>query len=34
MIGRSLAIGPGGEVLAQAPYGVDADVVELVEVPL
>lgn len=31
-IGCSMAIGPGGEVLAQAPYGEDADVLEVLEI--
>jgi predicted amidohydrolase len=31
-IGCSLAVGPGGEILAQAPYGVDADALVEVEV--
>lgn len=31
-IGRSLAVGPGGEVLARAPYGVDAESLTVVEI--
>lgn len=29
-----MAIGPGGKVLAQAPFGKDADVLEIAEVEL
>ena len=32
MIGCSLAVGPDGHVLAQAPYGVDAECITMVEV--
>jgi predicted amidohydrolase len=32
VIGCSLAVGPGGEVLARAPYGVDAEALTVVEV--
>ena len=31
-IGKSLAVGPGGEILATAPYGVDAEALVVVEV--
>ena len=31
-IGCSLTVGPGAEVIAQAPYGVDAETLEIVEV--
>ena len=31
-IGKSLAVGPGGEVLARGPYGVDAEALVVVEV--
>jgi predicted amidohydrolase len=31
-IGRSLAVGPGGEVLAHAPFGVDAETLTVIEV--
>jgi predicted amidohydrolase len=31
-IGKSLAVGPGGEILAHAPYGVDAETLVVVEV--
>jgi predicted amidohydrolase len=31
-IGKSLAVGPGGEVLATGPYGVDAEALVVVEV--
>lgn len=31
-IGGSLAVGPGGKILAQCPHGEDAEVVEVVEV--
>ena len=33
-IGKSLAVGPGGEVLAWGPYGVDAEALVTVDVPL
>jgi len=33
-IGRSLAMGPGGKVLAHGPYGVDAETLMTVDVPL
>ncbi len=33
-IGCSLAMGPGGEVLARGPYGVDAEALLAVDVPL
>ena len=31
-IGCSLTVGPGAQVIAQAPYGVDAETLEIVEV--
>ena len=31
-IGKSLAVGPGGEILARGPYGVEADALVVVEV--
>lgn len=31
-IGCSLAVGPGGEILAEAPYGADAETVAVIEV--
>jgi predicted amidohydrolase len=31
-IGKSLAVGPGGEILARGPYGVDAEALVVVEV--
>lgn len=31
-IGKSLAVGPGGEILGRAPYGVDAETLVVVEV--
>ena len=31
-IGKSLAVGPGGGVLARGPYGVDAEALVVVEV--
>jgi predicted amidohydrolase len=33
-IGKSLAVGPGGEVLAWGPYGVDAEALVIVDVDL
>jgi len=33
-IGKSLAVGPGGEVLAWGPYGVDAEALVVVDVEL
>jgi hypothetical protein len=32
VIGCSLAMGPGGEILAQGPYGADAEALIVVEV--
>jgi predicted amidohydrolase len=33
-IGKSLAVGPGGDVLAWGPYGVDAEALVTVDVPV
>lgn len=33
-IGCSLAVGPGGEVLAQAPYGLDAETLLVFQIPV
>nr|MDO8111422.1 carbon-nitrogen hydrolase family protein [Candidatus Sigynarchaeota archaeon] len=33
-IGNSIAVGPGGKLIAQAPYGVDADAEAMIVVPV